>query len=117
MTGLLVILDSSAHLRVGVAQILLFLLCQIRIFQRGENVVEFRFEFFKLCTEHVDLLSYGDRGDVTMHTCIAIAIIFQLCRASCQQFFLSQAKDSVLLADLAESRNCPVQVMLLMRRG
>ena len=55
VTGPLMIAYRQAHPSIGVPQILLFPLCQIRILKRSENVIEFRFKLLKFCTEHVDL--------------------------------------------------------------
>ena len=65
MARLVMIGDRLTHPGIGLPTVLFFLLCQIRILKRIENVIEFAFELFKFCTEHVaSLLAAVIRGVV-----------------------------------------------------
>ncbi len=52
VTMLLVILDGATQPGIRSLQGASFLLSQVRILERRKNVIEFRFQFLKLCTEH-----------------------------------------------------------------
>jgi hypothetical protein len=54
---LLVILDVATQPGIRDLQGASFLLGEVRILERGNNVIEFRFQFLKLCTEHATSLS------------------------------------------------------------
>ena len=54
---LLVILDGVTEPGIRDLQRASFLLGQVRILERGKNVIEFRFQFLKLCTEHATSVS------------------------------------------------------------
>ena len=52
MTMLLVIFDCATQPGIRDLQGASFLLGEAWILERGKNVIEFRFQFLKLCTEH-----------------------------------------------------------------
>jgi hypothetical protein len=53
----LVILDGATQPGIRNLQGASFLLGEVRILKRGKNVIEFRFQFFKLGTEHATPVS------------------------------------------------------------
>jgi len=53
---LLVIFDCATQPGIRDLQGAPFLLSEARILERGKNVIEFRFQFLKLCTEHTTSL-------------------------------------------------------------
>ena len=57
MTMFLVILDGATQPGIRELQGASFLLGEVRILKRGKNVIEFRFQFFKLGTEHATPVS------------------------------------------------------------
>jgi len=54
---LLVIFDCATQPGTRDLQGAPFLLGEVRILERGKNVVEFRFQFLKLCAEHATSVS------------------------------------------------------------
>ena len=57
MTMLLVILDGATEPGIRDLQGAFFPLGQVRILECGKNVIEFRFQFLKLCTKHATSVS------------------------------------------------------------
>jgi hypothetical protein len=54
---LLVVFDGATQLGTRDLQGASFLLGKVRILERGKNVIEFRFQFLKLCTKHATSVS------------------------------------------------------------
>ena len=52
MTMLLVIIDCATKPGIRDLQGASFPLGEVRILERSKNVIEFRFQFLKFCTEH-----------------------------------------------------------------
>jgi len=57
VTMFLVILDGATQPGMRDLQRASFLLGEVRILERGKNVIEFRFQFLKLCAEHATSVS------------------------------------------------------------
>jgi hypothetical protein len=57
VTMLLMILDCAAQPGIRGLQGAPFLLGEVRFLESGNNVIEFRFQFLKLCTEHATSVS------------------------------------------------------------
>jgi hypothetical protein len=54
---LLVILDGATQPGIRDLQGASFRLGEVRILERSKNVIEFRFQFLKFCTEHATSVS------------------------------------------------------------
>lgn len=72
MARLVMIADGPTHPGICLPYVFFLLLCQIRIVERSENVIEFPFKLFKFCAKHVDLHSrVVIREGTAAHSCTA----------------------------------------------
>ncbi len=46
---------GAAYPGIGLLEIFSLLLCQPRVFQSGDNLIELRLELLKFCTKHLAL--------------------------------------------------------------